>query len=185
MFAMEERAQQELILQEEPQSVPGKTAETIFYPITPNRLTTYVHYQQFVPVLILTIAALACIFCFCDEWLWVSVFAVMVAFFTLYRISTIFATRRTNSVKYSREGNTISVERSYFGTYSKKVIELEQVTRISLMRTPLMKFCDVWAIEFVLSSNVRTRIYGIRDAANVHRQLVEARARALAAVHHK
>lgn len=180
---MEESAPQENLPTNE--NVVPENATTIVYPITPNRLTTYVHYQQFWPVLLLTTIALISILSICDAWMWFWVIFTLCVFFVLYRISTNIAAKRTGSVKYTRVGNTISAERVYCGFYSKKVIELEQVTRISLLQTPLMKFCDIWAIEFMTNANNCTRIYGIKNAADVHRHLVEARAISLAAVHHK
>ncbi|MCR5183387.1 MAG: hypothetical protein K6B46_01630 [Opitutales bacterium] len=182
---MEETAVPETPQNEQGNSVPAESVDVIEYKITPNRLTTYVHYRQFWPVLIVMFVVLTTIFCVCDKWLWPLVLLSLAVFFGLYSISTRIAAQRIASTKYTRNGNTISASNTYFGFYSKKAIELEQVSRISLIQTPLMKFCDVWAIEFMTTANTRVQIYGIKGAADVHRQLVEARAVALAAIHHK
>ncbi len=146
------------------------------YEIALQPLALYFHLSQFLPICVV-ITVLAFFIMLSGAPLWaIVIFLILYVLFC--KISSDVAEKRANSQKYSRDGNTLSARGSYCGFFSQNTFSLDQVSRITLVQTPLMRFCKIWTIEFAVSGGQlsRIRFYGLKRAIEVQKSLVNARA---------
>lgn len=166
----------ESIIDNGPEPKPQKPLKEDPYEISVNALTTYFHLRQFFPVFtILVFLALRILAS--GNFIW----AAAVFFFTyviFYKISTVLAERYAKSVVYSFKDDVVSAETTYCGFFSQKTVPIDKVSRITLRRTPLMRFCKVFALDldvFGGGSDNRIRLYGLAEASRVCNALISAR----------
>lgn len=166
----------ESIIDNGPEPKPQKPLKEDPYEISVNALTTYFHLRQFFPVFIILVF-LALRILASGNFIW----AAAVFFFTyviFYKISTVLAERYAKSVVYSFKDDVVSAETTYCGFFSQKTVPIDKVSRITLRRTPLMRFCKVFALDldvFGGGSDNRIRLYGLAEASRVCNALISAR----------
>ncbi len=147
-----------------------------FYKISVPALSLFFHLKQFLPIcLLITIVALAIMLSGAPIW---ALFAFVFCYAVCCKISLKIAENRANAQKYFRNGNSLGCEKKTFGFFSKNTFPLDEVARISLVQTPLMRICKIWTIEFFVSGDrfSEVRFYGLEDAAKIHKSLIAARA---------
>lgn len=147
------------------------------YEISRNALSLYFHLTQFLPALILIF--LLCLAVFLPAWgAWLAGALFFFLYIVFYKTSSLIADRCAKSVDYKLENDVLTAKTLYCGFYSQKKIALDQVEKITLVQSPLMRFCKIWAID-IISPNSRVRLYGLKNAARLCQSLLYARAGAI------
>ena len=157
------------------------------YEIDLPALSLYFHLAQFLPALVIVFAI--CLFVkIATSLTLVPIAAVaFLIYVALYKISSVLAERRANSVVYSLANNVLTSEEKCCGFFSQKSVQLQQVARITLVQTPLMRYCKIWAIEFeaLIGNSSKVCFYGLAEATRVRESLITARAKVLNKQHGK
>ncbi len=128
-------------------------------------------------------------------WLHIAfMLAVMIWFFGLglvlaivyaFTIGTWLPRKQAAALKYWLYGPTLRVDQGvYF--LKRKAIPLDRVTDIALVQGPLMRWCDIWALQVQtasMSGNTvpEATMYGIENPEEIRDQLLKARNAAAAA----
>ncbi len=149
------------------------------YEVAVQPLALYFHLGQFLPLcVIITLLAFFIMVSGAPIWA-LAIFLIL--YIVFYKISSSIAEKRALSQKYSRDGNSLTASGSYCGFFSRNTFTLDQISRIRLVQTPLMRFCKIWTIEFAVSglSFSRIKFYGLTHAVRVQKSLINARATAL------
>ena len=106
-------------------------------------------------------------------------FCVFVIFAVTYAVLSTFGQwlfqQQANNLRYRLDGSTLRVDGGVFFLF-RKSIPLERITDVALVQGPLLRFCDIWAMQIQTagSSQCEATLIGVRDSESV-RDLILSR----------